>query len=206
MNQKYIEILNTLIEEKIGENLFEVKSNKEDTRISINIINNGGVRGSCCTIPTENGYFILNCFDNTFRFNSTEMFKEMSLQIVEDLKPTIIEYYKRKAINSIPKKLNIEIPKVDFSLINADWIIKKFKEASLEESNGEEMLEPEITIGGETLSIKFKVDCNRRGVHKRNNIYINDTGHINIDLCEALEGGGIEDHLENNIKKLLKIK
>ena len=68
------------------------------------------------------------------------------------------------------------------------------------------MLEPEITIGGETLSIKFKVDCNRRGVHKRNNIYINDTGHINIDLCEALEGGGIEDHLENNIKKLLKIK
>ena len=68
------------------------------------------------------------------------------------------------------------------------------------------MLNPEITLDEEAIRIKFLVDCDRRGIHKRNSIYVNNNGHIEINLCEALEGGGIETHLENSIEKLLKIK
>ena len=84
MNQKYIEILNNLLEEKIGENLFIAETNKENSIISININLNNDKR-TCFVIRTENGYYLLTAYHKNFKFNSLEVFTEMSKQIIDDL-------------------------------------------------------------------------------------------------------------------------
>ena len=221
-NEKYINILSELSDEMIGKDSIGFYSNEDNTRISINFKNNLGVKYGIHTIETENGYFILNAWrDIKFKFNSIDTFIDMAKQIIENIiKPAILELYKDNVISKIPEKMETPIINIDLSKITEEWLIEKFNEVSEEESNGEEMEEGikiekyyNLPSGASSASqkfedgikIEFSIDCGRRGVHRDNSIHINNKGKVNINLCEMLEGGGIESNLIEKIENYIFI-
>jgi hypothetical protein len=114
---------------------------------------------------------------------------------------------------------------IDFTKLTAEWLIENFQEITDDVSNGDyiEDVTFEKNIASEyireTFSIKewedgikinFRVWFNRWGdfmTEKRlSYIKITNDGKISIRLPEALEGGEIEEYLEERIAKLLEIK
>jgi hypothetical protein len=117
--------------------------------------------------------------------------------------PRLIDLYEKNVIDKLPKRTNYQPKNIDFSKLTNQIFKDIFLEATEEVLNSEKVDEMEIKIEDDTLKIEFRVDCGRRGIHKYNEVKINKRGRIRVNLCEMIEGGGIEELLEEKLLKLL---
>ena len=140
----------------------------------------------------------------TLIFDPKPIFRDYVKQmIVLELVPEIKSWYKSNSLKNMPSKMKVE-EKFDLSKITKEWFKEIFYEATENCSNGESAKKIKIKTTDTTILIEFAVDCGRRGIHKDNTVEINDRGQVDVYLCELLEGGGIEDELEEKIIDFIK--
>jgi hypothetical protein len=215
MNQKYIQIINDKCLEVYGKPFIVAESNSDDTRLNIRSNIDKGYR--LFTFFTEDGHFIINLpyFYNPkdrnhnklpieIKCDDLNIFKQ-TLKPIFDLliTPHIIQAYKQNQLDELPPTLQTNIPNVDLSKLTVESFEQLFNETTEEESNGETTLNIQRSVSYTDVKFEFLVDCGRQGIHKHNIVTVNYRGKIHISLAEIIEGGGIEETLEEKILKLI---
>lgn len=216
-NQKYIDIIESTCLDYYKEKYIIAKSDDDDERL--HILSTVYDRYSLFTFLTKDGNFMINLpffyddNDNNYHrqpieipTDSIDLFKEL-LKVIIDKKisPSLIMAYKSGVLNTLPDVLNNHMETLDLSKITIEIFEKFFNESTMEESNHERIEDTQLSlIDDKTIEFKFNIDCGRQGVHKSNYAVINNRGLIQVELCELLEGGGIETALTDKIKEFFK--
>jgi hypothetical protein len=218
MYKEYVDIIKEELDELVG-SLDELSIECDDKDISIMIDRSPVIQ----TRMSGESHFLLKPFHhkNYDRLSFEEKIiaidadcikiKDLNIyrnmirnSIINDLIPTIKDYYMQNYIKKLPTQLT-ENKIINFSKLTAKWLKKTFNEVSEDVMNGESMENLKITKTDTDWVANFNVDCGRRGIHKNNYIKINNRGGINVGLCEAIEVGGIESGVTEEIKKYLNI-
>ena len=204
MNSKYIKIIDDLSLELFGpDKLIKAESNNNNTSICIYALDK-----LCYTIFTNNGNFLLydwgcNNERKEIPIDSLDIFNGYAKMILIDFcKPSLIMDYKKKILKKLPENLGIKNT-VDLSRINKKWIKKTFEEITSSILNSESIENIEFKKSIDSLCIEFDINGGRWGIHKDNEIIINDRGNISVNLCDFIEGRGIETELKERINKLI---
>jgi len=208
-NDKYIATLYEFAALILGKDLVEIHSNDDDTRISVSIIrpkNNISVY----SIKTEDGkYFLRDGWKVPpieLALDNEEVFQEYACAIMHNIcKPAIISLYNNNSLDRLPN--GVEASKVNISLLNIDNFTEAFNEATDEMLNGERVENVTIDFDfiNEFLKIKYDVDLGRRGLHRNYYTSVTYRGNVAVGLPEAIEGGGMEENLEQRIKEIITL-
>ena len=154
----------------------------------------------------EDNYIInmLHEEDIKISLNNLDIFKEIIKQVIEkSIIPELKDSYKRGYIKNLPTKLNPK-EKINFDEITKEWLTENFYKISEYDGNGEIIENVKIKLIKKECIITFDADCGRAGVHRNNEIKINDKGFVKMNFCEIIEGGDIESQLKRKIEEYIK--
>lgn len=87
--------------------------------------------------------------------------------------------------------------------IDEAWFAEMFAEVAEEQSNGEGLEDLVINKKGDSVVIEFSVDAGSYGLHRDNEITIRKD-RVAMNLCEMIEGGGLEYGLKRKIEEKIK--
>lgn len=198
----YAEIINIWAKDRFGKGFVFAEANNES--ISINVNNTIRVY----ELNTKEGELELRVnygrSEIKIYTEDTSILMKLVDKIFDDYCiPMLMTLYKTKVIDKLPKSIKYTPLKINFNNVTIESFKQAFYESTDNVINGETAEEVKINIVEDKLRIDFNVDCGRRGIHRHNSVIINDRGDIRVELCEAIEGGGVETLLQTKLLNLL---
>lgn len=82
-----------------------------------------------------------------------------------------------------------------------ETVYNAFEKATNDVGNGETPVDMKIDIDGDSVDISFSIDCGRGGTDSYNTSCVSfDKGKVYCRVGESLEGSGVEEEVEENLK------
>lgn len=204
--EKYKKIINEIGNEIFGEGYIVPEHNNNEERLHIRLILENNEYTPYTFIIEDGKYILTDGWSDKIelKLTSLEVFKQYATQVLlNKCKSYVIKLYKEGIIETLPPKFNISKPLVYLNKLTVGWFSEKFNEST----GGDEKIENvKITKVDTEVVITFDVDCKRLGLHRDNQITINNRGGISYNVQEIMEYILDYENFENEIISYISVK
>ena len=195
--QKYIDSATKLIAQRFNPEEVTVLSGQGDNELITRVICNNNAHDiyNCFRISIVDGKYTLygSRHDNVeLKVDNIEIFEQLyDVMLTDNVVRDLRRLYRLGCFTDIPKGSGAEPKKMNFNLLTAANFKVAFKESTELVMNTETADNVKFQRFNDNVIITFDV-YDRDSIYKKNTITLNDRGLFKMDICEKLEGCGLD--------------